>query len=150
MTETATLTPERRRTLHAVVERIMPGTDGPGAGDAAVAVAVERAILHRVMRGLRGGVEQVLDHLQAQAGAVYANEFSACAPHEQDELLLAVERDPNPWTQFLFRYLIVSSLEGLLGDPAHGGNLGFRGWDAIGLRADEVRSGLCRGARAAG
>lgn len=143
------LTPERRRSLQAVVERLLPGTDGPGAAGAAVAVALEGALRHRSLRGLRRGIERVLDRLQSQAGELYAKAFSECAPGEQDDLLRAVERDPDPWTRFLFRTLIGLSLEGLLGDPVHGGNREYRGWQAMGLQATHVRSGMCRGATGA-
>jgi hypothetical protein len=140
------LTPERSQTLEAVVDRILPGTDGPGAAATAVAAAFERAMLHRSLRGVRHGIEQLLDRLQAQAGELYAREFSQCDPGAQDEMLRALEQDPNPWTRFVFRSLIGLSLEGLLGDPVHGGNRDGGGWQAIGLRAADVRSGLCYGA----
>jgi len=140
-------TPERRRTLEAVVDRILPGSEGPGAAKTAVAVSVERAMLHRALRGLRPGIEAILDRLHAQAGQLHGTEFSACAPAEQDDLLRDLERDPNPGMRFLFRALVGFSLEGLLGDPIHGGNRDFLGWDAIGLRPADARSGLCRGAR---
>lgn len=55
------LTPERRTTLQAVLGRILPGTDGPGATESAVVVAFEGAMLHRSLRGLRPGIEWVLD-----------------------------------------------------------------------------------------
>lgn len=147
MSSTSTFTPERTRTLHAVVARILPGTDGPGAADTAAAVAVERAIGHRALRGLRRGIEQVLDRLEAQASERHAGAFAACAPADQDALLRGLEQDPQPWTRFLWRSLIGLSLEGLLGDPVHGGNCQYRGWEAAGLRPGEVRSGLCREAR---
>jgi len=140
-------TPERRRTLHAMVTRILPGTDGPGAADTAVAAGFEDAMLHRSLRGVRRGIEQLLDKLQSQASERYAKEFSACAAREQDELLCALERDPSPWTRLLFQSVIGLSLEGLLGDPVHGGNRDGRGWESIGLQTCDVRSGLCRGAR---
>ena len=143
-------TPERRRTLQAVVLRILPGTDGAGAAESAVAVAFERAMLHRSLRGLRPGIEMVLDLLESQAGQLYEREFSACTSGEQDELLRRLEQDPNPGIRFVFRSLIAFSLEGLLGDPVHGGNRDFLGWEAIGLRAADMRSGLCRGAREGG
>ncbi len=136
-------TPERSQTLEAVVDRILPGAHGPGAAATAVAAAVERAMLHRALRGVRRGIEQLLDRLQAQAGELYAKEFSQCDPDARDELLRALEQDPNPWTRFVFRSLVGLSLEGLLGDPVHGGNRDFRGWQAVGLRAADVRSGLC-------
>ncbi|MGH9346908.1 MAG: gluconate 2-dehydrogenase subunit 3 family protein [Vicinamibacterales bacterium] len=140
------LTPERSRMLQAVMERLLPGTDGPGAAEAAVATAVEAAIGHRSSRGLRAGIEKALDRLQSQAETRYAREFPACAPADQDELLRALERDPSPWIRFVFRSLIALSLQGLLGDPVHGGNRECRGWESIGLRPEDARSGLCRGA----
>lgn len=142
------LTPARRRTLGAFVARVLPGIDGPGAEQTGAAVAVERAILHGSMRVLRKGLEQLLDRLESEAAGRYACDFPACAPDARDDLMRAVEDDPNPWTQFLFRQLVAFSLEGLLGDPVHGGNRDFRGWDAIGLRAEDMRSGLCGGSRA--
>jgi hypothetical protein len=137
-------TPERRSTLHAVVERILPGGDGPGAAETGAAVGFESAMLHPCYRGLRAGIEGVLDRLQSRAEELYGKHFSACAQGEQDELLRAIEQDPNPWTRLLFRSLIGFSLEGLLGDPIHGGNRDFLGWEAVGLQAEDVRSGLCR------
>ena len=137
-------TPERRRTLEAVVARILPGTDGPGAVQTAVAVSVERAMQHRALRGLRPGIEAVLDRLHAQAGQRHGTAFSACAPGEQDALLRDLECDPHPGMRFLFRALIGFSLEGLLGDPVHGGNRDCLGWHAIGLRPADARSGRCR------
>ena len=143
----AGFTPERRKTLEAVVDRILPGTDGPGARKTAVAVSVERAMLHHALRGLRPGIEAFLDGLHARASELHGTGFAACAPAEQDDLLRDLERDPNPGMRFLFRSLIGFSLEGLLSDPIHGGNRDFLGWHSIGLRAADVRSGLCRGAR---
>jgi hypothetical protein len=140
-------TPGRRSTLRAVVQRILPGSDGPGAAGTDAAVGCERAVLHPCFRGLRPGIERVLDRLQSRAGQLYGKEFAACSTEEQDELLRALEQDPNPWTRFLFRSLIGFSLEGFLGDPVHGGNRSFLGWEAIGLRAEDVRSGFCRGAQ---
>lgn len=142
------LTPERRRTLHAVVARILPGTHGPGAADTGVAAAVEGALQHRSGRWIRRGIEYTLDQVQERAAARHGREFCACPPAAQDELLQALERDPHPGLRFVFRSLIVLSLEGLLGDPAHGGNRGFRAWDAMGLRPRDVQSGMCRGTRA--
>lgn len=139
--------PERIATLQAVVDRILPGTDGPGAANTAAAVGVERALSHRALRGMRPGVEGMLDQLNADAAARHGAPFSCCTPDQQDDLLRALERDQHPGARFFFRALIAFSLEGLLGDPSHGGNRDFLGWKAIGLQAADVRSGFCRGAR---
>jgi hypothetical protein len=143
----AALTPERRGTLYAVVDRILPGVHGPGAADTNAAAAVEHALRHRFFRGLVPGIAQVLDRLQAQARQMFANEFAACTPVQRDELLRALADDPHPWTCLLWRALIALSLEGLLGEPRHGGNREYRGWEAMGLRAAEVEAGFCRGPR---
>jgi len=127
------------------VARILPGTDGPGAAKAGVAVSFERAMQHPAMRGLGPGIEAVLDRLHAQAEERHGMEFSACAPDQQDALLRDLERDPHPGMRFLFRALVGFSLEGLLGDPSHGGNRDCLGWHAAGLRAEDVQSGFCRG-----
>lgn len=143
----AAFTPERRRTLQAVVERILPGTDGPGAAETAVVVGFERAVQHRSLRGLRPGIDKILDLLESQAGAMHERGFSACAPDAQDDLLRALEDDQNPMIRFLFRCLIEFSVEALLGDPVHGGNRDSLGWKAIGLETEHVRAGMCLEAR---
>ena len=143
------LTAERRGTLRAVVERILPGAEGPGAVETNAAAGAEAAVLHPFFRGLRPGIEGFLDRLQAQAGQLHGRGFADCTADEQDGMLRALEQDPNPWTRLVFNMLIGFSLEGLLGDPAHGGNRDFRGWEAAGLRAEAVRSGLCLGERGA-
>lgn len=141
------LTLERRRTLEAVVGRVLPGRYGPSAADADVIAAVEAALQQRLWRGTLPWIDRALDELTARATASAGCEFCACSPAVQDELLRALECDPHPVLRAVFRWLVGLSLEGLLGDPAHGGNRNGRGWSAIGLSVDEVRSGLCRGSR---
>ena len=137
----AALTPERRRTLEAVVRRVLPS-----AADTDVAVAIEGTLQHRSWRAMRPWIDRALDELQSRAGAREEREFCAATPDTQDDLLRALECDPHPVLRVVFRSLVVLSLEGLLGDPMHGGNRDFRGWEAIGLRPGDVRSGMCRSA----
>jgi hypothetical protein len=141
------LTPERSSTLRAAVARILPGEAGPGAAATGAAQGFENALGHPYFRGLRPGIEKALDWLDARAAKMYGRDFAACTSVEQDEVLRTLEQEPNPWTRFLFRSLIGFSLEGMLGDPVHGGNRDFKGWEALGLLPAEVRSGLCLGAR---
>ncbi len=136
----------RSATLGAVVGRVLPGIHGPGAASSSAAAAFEEALQHPCLRGLRPGVEALLDRLTSEATRLHGNAFEACTPEQQDDLLGALERDPNPWTRFTFRSLIGFSLEGLLGDPIHGGNRDFVGWASLGLRTEDVRSGFCAGA----
>jgi hypothetical protein len=140
-------TPERRGTLRAVVARILPGTEGPGAEKTDVAASFERAMQHDACRGLRPGVEAFLDHLETRSRQLHGTEFRGCGPDAQDDLLGAIERSPDPGARFLFRVLIAFSLEGFLGDPVHGGNRDCLGWEFAGLRPADVRSGFCQAVR---
>ena len=140
-------TPERRRTLQAVAARILPGTDGPGAEKTGVAASIERAMQHDACRGLRPAVEALLDYLETRSQELHGSEFRGCALDAQDDLLRAVEQSPDPGARFLFRALIAFSLEGLLGDPVHGGNRDCLGWGFAGLRPEDVRSGFCLAVR---
>jgi hypothetical protein len=92
-------------------------------------------------------MEAMLDQLQAHSEQRYGAEFSSCSADQQDMLVGAIEQDENPAMRFLFRSLIALSLEGLLGDPAHGGNRDFLGWEFIGRRPGDVRAGFCRAAQ---
>ncbi len=139
------LTTERSKTLRAVVGRVLPGVEGPGAVATDAAAGFEQALRHPFMRGLRPGVEALLDRLQAGAAQLHSRDFAVCSAEQQDDLLRALERDPSPWTRWLFRSLIAFSLEGLLGDPSHGGNRDCLGWQSAGLAPGDVRAGLCRG-----
>jgi len=101
-------------------------------------------MLARVFSPLRPGFEAMLDYLQAQSVERCGAEFSACGAGQQDDLLVGLEHHASPVMRLLFRALIAFSLEGLLGDPIHGGNRTFLGWSAVGLQAVDVRSGFCR------
>lgn len=144
---TPPFTPERRRTLQAVVARILPGIEGPGAEKTDVAVSFERAMQHDALRGLRPGIEAFLDYLETRSQQLHATEFAGCAVDAQDDLLRGIERGPDAGARFLFRAVIAFSLEGLLGDPVHGGNRDCLGWDFVGLRPADVRSGFCAALR---
>jgi hypothetical protein len=135
--------------LHAVAARILPGVHGPGAVRSGAGAGPEKALEHRCFRGLKPLVEGFLDGLDEQANRLHGREFVACTPAQQDELLRAAQQGPSPWSRVLFRSLVEFTLEGLLGDPLHGGNRDFSGWEAAGLRAEDVRAGLCRRAGAA-
>ncbi len=140
----SSLTPARRQALDALVVRVLPGVEGPGAAETQVADAIARAMDHRALRGMRLPIETFLDRLDARARDGWGQAFAACAPDQQDALLNALEQDAKPWMRMMFTTIIGLSLEGLLGDPVHGGNRDGRGWASIGLEIGDVRSGLCR------
>lgn len=143
----AALTVERKSTLEAVAQRLLPSGEGPGAAETRAADAFERALQHRAYHGFRPHIERMLDGLQAQALERHGGSFESCPPAAQDELLRQLEENPDPRVRFVFRTLIELTLEGFLCDPVQGGNRDFLGWEYLGLNREDVQQGFCLGER---
>ncbi len=87
--------PAELRTVEALSERIIPGTDTPGAKDAGVALLIDKAIVARPDLGFsfRPGIAD----LNALAIASYGQEFAALGEEQQNALLtpLSLESDTS-------------------------------------------------------
>jgi hypothetical protein len=69
-----------------------------------------------------------------RAQARHQKAFAALAPSEQDALLTEFKDSPAAsGEQHYWTMLIGLTMEGLFGDPEHGGNRGGRGWELIGF-----------------
>lgn len=123
------LNPTRRRTLEAVVERLIPSDDGrPGAREARVIDYVDRALAHRYNASLRQPVREFCDLVEKVAAADWGRAFTELEPLEQDQVLAAAQG-----TTHTFEDVLELSLEGFLGHPRHGGNRDGVGWSFIGF-----------------
>jgi hypothetical protein len=82
-----------------------------------------------------GGRDRSLAALDAYSAATLGAPFAQLAPDQQDAILRDVEGDkatgfaPNSST--FFETVREHALEGMFGDPYHGGNANFVGWDLI-------------------
>jgi hypothetical protein len=127
-----------RETLRALMNRIIPADDEPGAWAAGAGDYLERQ-LQGDARSLASIVAAGLASLDAESQARHARAFSELAASEQDQLLEAVERAdvltawPVDPTEFFTRMVALTS-EGYYSDPANGGNRGARSWEMIGFR----------------
>jgi Gluconate 2-dehydrogenase subunit 3 len=97
-----------RRTLAAILERLIPG-----AGKAGVIRYVERAATTEP--GLYA------DGLASLAG------FAGLAPEEKDAVLATMEHGA------FFELVRLHAIQGMFADPSHGGNAGGAGWDLLGF-----------------
>jgi len=99
---------EERRTLAAMVERLIPG-----ARDA--------------------GVMRYVEHAASADSGLYADGLSRLAgladlaPVEQDARLAAIEHGE------FFELVRLHAIQGMFGDPSHGGNVGGVGWELLGF-----------------
>lgn len=120
----------RRRTLEAVVERLIPSDDGrPGAREARVIDYIDRALADRFNASLRAPVREFCDLVEKIAADDWGRAFTELEPLEQDQVLAAAQG-----TTHTFEDVLELALEGFLGHPRHGGNFGGVGWEFIGFR----------------
>jgi len=122
--------------LRAVVARIIPRDQDPGALDLGTDQFVLRHFSERV-----ADRQLVADGLAALAARSPRQGFRELSDEEQNLLLLEIEAEP--W----FARLVTITAEGFYADPANGGNAGARSWEMIGYqhRLPDGPSGPPRG-----
>lgn len=136
----------QQKTLQAVLDRIIPSDDYPGAWEAGVGDYLARQFegdLAAMVTVYQSG----LDALAAEAQALEGVAFYALESDAQDNLLRRIEAGvvvtewPMP-PQRLFSLLIHHAAEGYYADPGNGGNRDALAWKMIGFVVEEgVRAG---------
>lgn len=134
------LTEHQQAILRAVLDRIIPPDEWPGAWDAGVGDYLLRQFERDLSDWLptyRNGLEALDAEALVAAGAGFA-EMDADA---QDALLARVEAGTTatPWPvepKRFFAALVNHAMEGFYSDPGQGGNRDGIAWDMIGF---EVR-----------
>ena len=128
------LLPHEKRTLASLFETMFPAGEAiPGAVEIGALAYVEGALSDRYASDLPL-YRAVLTSLDAAAGG----NFAEAVAERRQATVEAFERgalaglaDVRPGDSFT---LVLRHLrEGLFGDPAHGGNVDFAGWNAIGF-----------------
>ncbi len=122
--------PSRRQSLRALVDTLLPAGDGPGALLAGADAFVAHELLRPHFAVFAHEVEIGLARLDAAARARFgAESFAELGVAERDALLRAAGGAAD--TRFV-QVVLTLTLEGMLSDPAHGGNLNGAGWKLIG------------------
>ena len=134
--------------LDAVVARLVPSGDGlPGAREAGVMNYLRRALTERHWSLRRDRILDGCQRLQILSQEQFADDFALLPPEDQDAVLRHVENgrvdtdtfSGQPWLHDLLEL----TLEGLLGDPVHGGNRDELGWSLISYAPGGPRPGSC-------
>jgi gluconate 2-dehydrogenase gamma chain len=135
-TSLQSLTSAEYTTLTAIVERIYPRDDTPGAVDLGVPEFIDRALAGSSLPAWSDGLLTGLARLELESFRRFAVGFADARPVDQDALVAtwAGERgaDDARW----IKRLTTATIEGVLTDPIHGGNRDAGGWRTFGLRAD--------------
>jgi gluconate 2-dehydrogenase gamma chain len=121
--------------LSAALERLIPSDkNGPGAKEAKVWRYID-INLGGQYASLQPIYSQGLAALDAYAQNTQGKVFARLDATQQDDILKAMEAGTGPGGaagKTFFRTLRNHAMEGMFGDPAHGGNNNFVGWQLIG------------------
>jgi len=142
------LSEDEARTLGALVDRIIPADQAPGAAWAGVVNFIDRQLVgpYRKLQktyhlGLAGTNEACL--------TTFGKRFTALAPEQQDGVLRAMEKDRVPggsWKQLpasqFLDLALNHTMQGFYGDPRHGGNRERASWKMLRLPYPPVRGRL--------
>ena len=131
------MTLDQNKILAAVVERILPSEDGPGAMDANVMGFFEWAARQEFFRAQGKRVASGLQFIDSLAILRYGHGFAACSSSDRDALLVEIATVPHQAARQFFLTLIDLTLIGFLSDPKYGGNEHLVGWAHINF---ELRS----------
>jgi gluconate 2-dehydrogenase gamma chain len=129
------LSPAEAGTLDAVVQRILP-TDatGPGAKEANVVRYIDWSLagdLSVFRAPYSDAIAAIDDYARHRHGAAFAD----LTAEQQDDVLENMESNAatgfTPNAKAVFDMIRGHTIEGMFGDPAHGGNVGSVGWKLI-------------------
>ena len=134
-TQLKALTPRQAQLVEAVAGRILPTTDTPGAVEAGAIFYIDRALAD-VYRSLLPRYRRGLVGIDKRARAKFSASFLKLSETQQDDLLNELEagqveevRDGDEFFELLRSHV----LEGVFGEPSHGGNRNMIGWRLVGF-----------------
>jgi gluconate 2-dehydrogenase gamma chain len=129
------LSPSEASTIGAFVERLIPSdSTGPGAREANVLRYIDRALAGDLAM-FRDPYTSAVVALDNYAQSKYGAGFALLTADKQDAVLM--DMDQNKATGFVpnakavFEMIRTHAVQGMFGDPAHGGNTGFVGWKLV-------------------
>ena len=131
------LSPREAQTIAAVCERLIPSdSTGPGAREAKVARYIDRALAGD-LRAFRPAYTAALLALDSYARAKHGAAFAALPADKQDAVLTDMDLNRATPSSFVpngkavFEMFRTHAVQGMFGDPKHGGNVNFVGWKLV-------------------
>lgn len=133
--ESGNLLPRHAVVAEAAAARIFPTTSTPGATEAGVANYIVRLLAEaypELAPHYRAGCRALNRHAKRRFGLG----FVKISPGDQDAVLADFEAGRVPdfkRAQEFFELLRDHTMEGVLGEPAYGGNRDLTGWKLVGF-----------------
>lgn len=128
-----TFTAAEADVVEAMLERLIPSdASGPGATEARVLRYVDKA-LDGDLSSSRAVYTAGIADTDAYARSRFGAGFADLAGAQQDTVLSEMEDGTAPGLRAFFELVREHALQGMFGDPVHGGNEDFAGWDLLGF-----------------
>ena len=130
-------------TVNAICARLIPtDSNGPGAAEANVGRYIDWA-LGGGLAYFRESYQQGVDQLDRYCRSVYTKPFVELTAAQQDAVLTNMQNNTAtgfPAAQSFFNLIRGHAVEGMFGDPLHGGNANLVGWGLIGYPGIKISS----------
>jgi gluconate 2-dehydrogenase gamma chain len=144
------LSPNDASTIGAFCERLIPSdARGAGAKEAKVIRYIDRALAGD-LRAYRPAYVAAVRAINSYSRSKFGADFTALSPERQDAILNDMDlnqttrQDPSveraagastadflPNAKAVFEMIRTHAMQGMFGDPEHGGNAGFVGWKLV-------------------
>jgi gluconate 2-dehydrogenase gamma chain len=143
------LSPTEAATIAAFCERLIPSdATGPGAREANVIRYIDRSLAGD-LSPFRAAYSAAVLAINAYSQQAFGAQFTALTPAQQDQILDDMDRnrtdrqDPTleqipraaspflPNAKAVFEMIRTHAVQGMFGDPQHGGNTNFVGWKLV-------------------
>jgi choline dehydrogenase-like flavoprotein len=133
------LTEPQMTTLRAVVDRLMPADDTPGALAAGAAECIANEWRSYYFANSREAAAGGLDAIDDLARRETGRSFAEASPEQRDELLRAFQSGEQTIRGVnggrMVEFFLSMTLEGFLCHPVYGGNRDEAGWEVLGIHA---------------
>jgi gluconate 2-dehydrogenase gamma chain len=132
-----TFTAAQADTVDAILGRLIPAdANGPGAVEARVLRYIDRA-LNGELASSRSAYTAGIAATDAYSRSKFGTSFASLSAAQQDSVLTDMENNAapgfTPSSRAFFDLVREHALQGMFGDPVHGGNADFIGWNLIGF-----------------
>jgi len=129
------LSPGEAATIGAVCERLIPSdSTGPGAREANVIRYIDRSLAGD-LAAFRGAYTAAAVALDAYSQSKHGGAFATLSSDKQDAVLTDMDLNRatgfSPNAKAVFEMIRTHAVQGMFGDPAHGGNTSFAGWKLV-------------------
>lgn len=122
-------TVEEARILEAMVDRIVPADQDPGAAWAGVVLFIDRQLM---------GFHKPHQPAYRKGLAEVGKGFADLTPEQRDAALSAMDQKGAPLKPF-FDLVVQHTMQGFYGTPRHGGNRDAVSWRMLGVPVPPVR-----------